>query len=572
MKEPMCGIDLGTTNSCIAYLKDGKSVPIEIEDGLAIVPSVVSLDEATGHIFVGKQAKNRLMAFPGATVRSIKRQMGKEIKVSIGAKSFSPEEISSFILKYLVDKASAKLGQDIKKVVITVPAYFNDAQRRATISAGELAGLEVLRIINEPTAASLVYDYVSFIEKVESPYIMVYDLGGGTFDVSILEIKGEIKEVLASCGDTALGGDDFDERLVAYFLAQIRRKTGLELSDTNLPWHIRLKEIAEKTKIALSDSPYVTVQEVAVAIVNGEPVNLDIEVSRKEYEEMISDLVDKTIVKVNEAISEAHLSIDAIGEVLLVGGATRTPLIQERLSEIFKRPIYHSVDPDLCVGLGAAVQNGLIAGEDVGHILLDVTAHSLGVKTADDFCETTGEANYFSTIIRRNTKIPVRKSDVYFTMVDEQEVVRVEVYQGESQSCKENSRVGKFIFELKPAPADSPVITEFAYDKEGLVHITVEQKGYNNKKTVTLNVRSKEIVDRQGKEEKQEILNYILQKARRLMKDEKLPANLRKEIELLGNDYEDALRSGGDKMIDDLEDNLLNKIEKAEERLTEDNE
>ena len=571
MKDILCGIDLGTTNSTIAYLREGRPIPLPVDEGSPLVPSVVSLDEAGAQILVGRQARNRLAAFPEHTVRSVKRLMGKETRISLGEKSFSPEEISSFILRYLSRRAGEILGQPIQKTVITVPAYFNDAQRRATIRAGELVGLEVIRIINEPTSASLVYDCASFLEEEKSPYLMVYDLGGGTFDVSILEIKGEIKEVLASCGDTALGGDDFDERLLNHFFRHLKEKTGGDFSEPSRALHVRMKDIAEKTKISLSDTPYVPVREVAVASLNGEVVNLELEVSRREYEEMIADLVEKTVQKTEEALREAHLSPPDIGKIILVGGATRTPLVQRRLAEVFDRPVDHSIDPDLCVALGAAVQSGLIAGEPLGHILLDVTAHSLGVKTLDQIDPETGDADYFSPIIRRNTKIPARKTEAYYTVIENQTGVEVEVYQGESPSCTENTPVGHFRFPLKPAPAHSPVTVEFAYDKEGVVHVTVDQKGKENRKEMTLNVRRKQVADKSREQEQPEILNYVLQKSRRLMQEESLPAELREELAALSRDYERALRNReADEKIDDLEDRLLAKMEEADERLVDD--
>ena len=571
MKDIICGIDLGTTNSTIAYLREGRPIPLPVDEDSALVPSVVSLDEAGAQILVGRQARNRLAAFPEHTVRSVKRLMGKETRISLGEKSFSPEEISSFILRYLSRRAGEILGQPIQKTVITVPAYFNDAQRRATIRAGELVGLEVIRIINEPTSASLVYDCASFLEEEKSPYLMVYDLGGGTFDVSILEIKGEIKEVLASCGDTALGGDDFDERLLNHFFRHLKEKTGGDFSEPSRALHVRMKDIAEKTKISLSDTPYVPVREVAVASLNGEVVNLELEVSRREYEEMIADLVEKTVQKTEEALREAHLSPPDIGKIILVGGATRTPLVQRRLAEVFDRPVDHSIDPDLCVALGAAGQSGLIAGEPLGHILLDVTAHSLGVKTLDQIDPETGDADYFSPIIRRNTKIPARKTEAYYTVIENQTGVEVEVYQGESPSCTENTPVGHFRFPLKPAPAHSPVTVEFAYDKEGVVHVTVDQKGKENRKEMTLNVRRKQVADKSREQEQPEILNYVLQKSRRLMQEESLPAELREELAALSRDYERALRNReADEKIDDLEDRLLAKMEEADERLVDD--
>ena len=571
MSEILCGIDLGTTNSSIAYLEGGKPIALPLEEGSAIVPSVVSLDEMSGQIVIGRQAKNRMGAFPEHTIRSVKRLMGKETRIPLGPKEFSPEELSSFILQYLSRRAGEILGQEIKKTVITVPAFFNDAQRRATIRAGELAGLEVVRIINEPTSASLVYDYASLQGEGKSPYIMVYDLGGGTFDVSILEIKGEIKEVLASCGDTVLGGDDFDERLSNYLLSHLKEKTGHDFSASPRAFQVRLKDIAEKTKIDLSDTPYTRVQEVAVTSVNGQPVNLDLEVSRREYEEMIADLVEKTILKVEEALKEANLSSSDIGKIILVGGATRTPLVQRRLAEVFGWPIHHSIDPDLCVALGAAVQRGLIAGEPLGHILLDVTAHSLGVKTIDTVDHETGDADYFSVIIPRNTKVPVRKAEVYYTLTDGQKGVEVEVYQGESASCRENTRVGQFYFTLKPGAAHSPVTVEFAYDKEGVVHVTIDQKGAENRQEVTLDVRKKRVLQREGEVEGPEVLNYILEKSRRLMQEEKLPQDLRQDLDRLSRDYERALREQSeDRHIDDLEDRLLEMIEEAEEELDAD--
>lgn len=570
MGEVICGIDLGTTNSCISYLKDGKPFVVPVEGASAIMPSVVSYDEKAGRIIVGREAVNRLAAFPDHTVRSIKRLMGKDTKVHLGTRAYSPEEVSSFILKSLVEKATDITGSVITKAVITVPAYFDDAQRRATISSGELAGLEVLRIVNEPTAASLVYDYVAREDELNSPYILVYDLGGGTFDVSILEIKGEIKEVLASCGDTALGGDDFDERLVGLFLRNIKEKTGHDFSSGNRALHVRLKEIAERTKIILSDNPYTTVKEASIITHEGEPINLDIEVKRDEYEEMITDLVNKTIEKVNEALEESRLTSDDIGEVLLVGGVTRTPMVQEALSAIFDIPIYHSVDPDLCVSLGAAVQSGLITGEPLGHILLDVTSHSLGLNTADDFDEETGEADHFSMIIRRNTKIPVRKAEIYYTMYDDQDKVLIEVYQGESNSCRENTLIGDFYYDLKPAPAHSPVVIEFAYDKEGIVHIALQQKGYNNSKEVTLDVRTRKVKEKEASDDSNSVLNYIIEKYKKIVDKTGLSQDLKKELVEIGTAYELALRDGKDEdAIDDLETRLIEKMEEAEEEAEE---
>ena len=569
MRKIICGIDLGTTNSSIAYLKDGKAVTIPIEEGQALVPSVVSLDEAANTIIVGRPARNRLAAFPDHTVRSIKRRMGQNSPVRLGAQQFSPEEISSFILNHLVFQASQVIGHKMKQVVITVPAYFNDAQRRATIQAGELAGLEVTRIVNEPTAAALVYDYISFQQETSSPYIMVYDLGGGTFDVSILEVKGEIKEVLASCGDTALGGDDFDERLVDFFQEQLSDRVRGELL-VNTAARIRLRDIAEKTKIGLSDQPFYQVSEAAVLSVAGKPLNLHLEIKRREFEELVIDLVERTAEKVKDALQEAQLLPQDIGKILLVGGATRMPVVQDMLKEMFDQPIYHSIDPDLCVALGAAAQGGLISGEPIGHILLDVTAHSLGIRTIDEIDPETGEADCFSIIIRRNTRIPTRKAEIYFTLSKNQSVVSIDVYQGEKASCLENVPVGSFDFPLKPAPAHSPVIVEFAYDKEGLIHITVDQKGYQNQKEVTLDIRQKKIIDQEFSTPDGKVVNYIIEKARNLLAEARLPGELKNDLNRLVGAYEQALVVGEeDQDIDALEDELLATIEDAEERLLE---
>ncbi len=566
MGEIICGIDLGTTNSVVAYLNKGKPEAVPVEEGSAIVPSVVSLDESSGELVVGRRARNRLAAFPDHTVRSVKRLMGKDSVIRLGSQELSPEEVSSLILRYLIHRASEFLGQEIRKAVITVPAYFDDAQRRATIRAGELAGLEVLRIINEPTAAALVYDQVTSEESEPNPYLMVYDLGGGTFDVSILEIKGEIKEVLASCGNAALGGDDFDERLKDFFLRHIKEKTGSDLSGDHAV-NVRLRDIAERTKIVLSDQPYASVDEVAVAMIGGEPVNLSLEVSRADFEEMTDDLLAKTLDKVQEALNEASLDPEDIGRIILVGGATRMPAVQEELSEMFNRSIEHSLDPDLCVALGASVQAGLIAGEPLGHILLDVSAHSLGVKTMDEIDPKTGEADYFSVIIRRNSRIPASRSEVYYTMVPNQDGVKVEVFQGESASCAENTLVGQFYFPLKPAPAGSPVTVEFAYDREGIVHVSVNQKGFENSKTVTLNVRQKAFQEVVEGDLMDKPINYISEKARRIINDERLPQDVRDQLKKLTGQYEKAVSSGDDERIDELEDRLLEKIEEAEEVL-----
>ena len=462
MKEMCCGIDLGTTNSVVALLKGGIPQPVNIEEGQAIVPSVVSFDPAGGRVYFGAQALNRYVAFPAHTVKSVKRLMGRTTPVQVGEAAYLPEEISAMLLKHLATEATRVLGQTVRRVVITVPAYFDDAQRRATVRAGELAGLEVLRIINEPTAAAFVYEGPAAADAGEE-IILVYDLGGGTFDVSVVLLRGDIKEVLASCGDTVLGGDDFDERLKDHFLRHLQQTTGIDLGH-DFVVQVRLKDVAERVKIALSSQPYVTVNEVAVAVVDGEPLNLTMEVARADFEEMTADLVEKTRRKVEEALAEARVSAADIDRIVLVGGSTRMPAVQDMLADLFDQPMEHAVDPDLCVALGAAVQAGIIAGEPLRHILIDVAAHSLGTRTVDVVDPVTGEADYFSTIIRRNTRIPVTRSEVYYTVAANQKLVEVEVFQGESPSCSENTLIDSFRFDLKPAPAGSPITLEYSYD------------------------------------------------------------------------------------------------------------
>ena len=573
MKEISCGIDLGTTNSVVALVQGGIPQPVTIEEGQAIVPSVVSFDPEGGRVYFGAQALNRYVAFPAHTVKSVKRLMGRTTPVQVGEASYLPEEISALLLKHLAAEATRVLGQTVRRVVITVPAYFDDAQRRATVRAGELAGLEVLRIINEPTAAAFVYEGPAVGDAGEE-IILVYDLGGGTFDVSIVQLRGDIKEVLASCGDTVLGGDDFDERLKDHFLRHLQQTSGIDLGHEFVV-QVRLKEVAERTKIALSSQPYVPVNEVAVAVVDGEPLNLTLEVARADFEEMTADLVEKTRRKVEEALSEARVNAGEVDRIVLVGGSTRMPAVQDMLAGLFAQPMEHSVDPDLCVAMGAAVQAGIIAGEPLRHILIDVAAHSLGTRTIDAVDPETGEADYFSTIIRRNTRIPVTRSEVYYTVTANQKLVEVEVFQGESPSCSENTLIDSFRFDLKPAPAGSPVTLEFSYDLQGIVRVTVSQKGFENTRTVAVELHKAGVTGGHaaGAERDEPALgdkpvNYLSQKARKLLQDSRLaPASVR-ELTLLAHRYETAVISGADEgLVDDLEDELVALMDMLEEDL-----
>ena len=572
MKEICCGIDLGTTNSVVALLQGGIPRPVNIEEGQAIVPSVVSFDPEGGRVYFGAQALNRYVAFPAHTVKSVKRLMGRTTPVQVGEVAYLPEEISAMLLKHLAAEATRVLGQTVRRVVITVPAYFDDAQRRATVRAGELAGLEVLRIINEPTAAAFVYE--SPAADAGEEIILVYDLGGGTFDVSIVLLRGDIKEVLASCGDTVLGGDDFDERLKDHFLRHLQHTTGIDLGH-DFVVQVRLKEVAERVKITLSSQPYVTVNEVAVAVIDGEPLNLALEVARADFEAMTADLVEKTRRKVEEALAEARVSAGDIDRIVLVGGSTRMPAVQDMLADLFDQPMEHAVDPDLCVALGAAVQAGIIAGEPLRHILIDVAAHSLGTRTVDVVDPVTGEADYFSTIIRRNTRIPATRSEVYYTVAANQKLVEVEVFQGESPSCSENTLIDSFRFDLKPAPAGSPVTLEYSYDLQGIVRVTVSQKGFENSRTVAVELHKAGVSSEHAAVAESDApaladkpVNYLSQKARQLLQDSRLaPASVR-ELTLLAHRYETAVRNGADEgLVDDLEDELVALMDTLEEDL-----
>jgi molecular chaperone DnaK len=531
MAEQIFGIDLGTTNSCIAVMEAGGPRVIDV-DGEPIVPSVVSRDRQSGLFLVGRRARNRQVLEPAWTVRSIKRRMGQTEPVTMGDRTMPPEEVSAEILRYLKEKAAEALGRPVERAVITVPAYFGDSQRRATIRAGELAGLEVVRILNEPTAAALVYDRMVARKVVpraagdepaaetsgagtDTQRILVYDLGGGTFDVSVVEIGGGINEVRASGGDNRLGGDDFDRLLADFLGGELRQKAGKDLPRDDLRLAARLQDAAERAKIDLSSRPFARVMEEALL----GKTHLDLEVPRDRFEEMIEDLLAGTLAQVERALTEARLTPDRIDRVVLVGGSTHIPRVHEMLAGRFACPIEHAVDPALCVALGAAIQGAILAGEVFDHILVDVAAHSLGIKTRDNIFfrgSTPGplKADHFSTIIRRNTQVPVTRSEMYYSIVDDQECVAVEIYQGESSRCSENTLIGHFRFDLLPAPQGSPIVVEFRYDLDGIIHVAVHQKGTGNRREMTLSTRARQTAE--AAEAAGPVENYILRKARAL--------------------------------------------------------
>jgi molecular chaperone DnaK len=586
MAAKIFGIDLGTTNSCLAVMERAGPRVIPI-DGDPIVPSVVHLDGETGCFVVGRRARHRLVLEPEWTVRSIKRRMGQTAPVRLGKRELLPEEVSAEILRYLREEGGRAVGEAVERAVITVPAYFGDAQRRATIRAGELAGLEVVRILNEPTAAALVYDRL--VARQVTPRaaaaaaaaeaavgapgkaagrlverILVYDLGGGTFDVSVVEIGGEINEVRAIAGNNHLGGDDFDRLLAEHLADSLRGQAGRDLP-RDLRLTARLEDAAERAKIDLSTRPHARVVEEALL---GDH-HLDLEVGRETFEELVEDLLEGAMGEVEAALEEASLAAEEVDRVILVGGSTHIPRVQELLAERFFCPIEHAVDPALCVALGAAVQGAILAGEVHDHILVDVAAHSLGVKTVDNvFAPGSSarelEADFFSTILRRNTRVPATRSEVYYTMVDHQRRVAVEVYQGESPRCSENTLIGEFLFELEPAPEGSPVVVEFSYDLEGIIRVVVQQKGTDNRQEVTLSTR------RRQREEPGAgagaVDNYILRKARALAGS--LPAGGRGErLAQAAAAYEAALAApeSDPAALDRAEEELLDLLEEAEE-------
>ncbi|MDR2522090.1 MAG: Hsp70 family protein [Synergistaceae bacterium] len=566
------GIDLGTTNSCISVLKEGKPHTIPV-DGSGIVPSVVSFDGK--EILVGRKAWNRAAAFPEESIRSVKRLMGTVEKLTLGKNNYDPEDISAMILRYLCDEARDLEGCQVERVVITVPAYFSDAQRRATVEAGKRAGLTVERIINEPTAAALFYDHVSVVAEGavdakenagEDIHALVYDLGGGTFDVSVLRI-GEIIEVLASTGDTYLGGDDFDKRLVVRVLQQIKDTEGLDLTD-HVPALARLSLVAERAKIALSNKALVRIQEAYIPAPKGKSCSVSMEFSREEFETLTKDLVDRTFVSVEKAMEEANLTPDKIDKVLLVGGMTRMPVISARLEQIFGAARLPAVDPDLSVANGAAIQGGIISGENCEQILVDVTPHTLSLETLSHSDDLLYEC---IPIIPRNTQIPVTRARTFLTTAYHQKAAELKVYQGESRDPKENTLIGKTMLELASAEAHCPILVEYSYDLNGMVRLVAEQKGYSRKTEVRIDSRnpqlfaSQELEELEDEEENGEkgenrtAVNFVTRRARALI--EKMEEGERRQALFnLLESYGKALREESDD-VDRVEDQLLSFIE-----------
>jgi molecular chaperone DnaK len=489
------GIDLGTTNSVITRLVGGTPQAIPV-DGAPIVPSVVLYDG--DRVIVGREARNLALEHPERVVRSAKRRMGQPHRYRLGTREVSPEDVSAEVLRALARGAEAATGEPVRDVVVTVPAYFDDVQRRATLRAGELAGLNVLRLLNEPTSAALVYEQVGGRAAADGPEtLLVYDLGGGTFDVSVLEVFDGVREVRATAGNARLGGDDFDELLVRLFLDELKRVHAADPREDACAM-ARLQRLAEATKIRLSTETQVRVREEFLTAAGGRPVHLDLEVTRRQLEALVHPLLASTVDLALRAVRDAGLTPEAIRRLCLVGGSTRIPLVRELLERAFPGEIHEEIDPDLAVGLGAAVQSALLQGGEVARILVDVAAHSLGIRVVGP--EDTGlrEPDTFAPILRRNTVLPARRAEEFYTVADGQKRLEVEVFQGEAPRVSENRRVGAFEFRLEPAPESSPIEVEFAYDLNGVVNVSVVQSGTANRKTVALGLREATVPSREG--------------------------------------------------------------------------
>jgi molecular chaperone DnaK len=484
------GIDLGTTNSCVAVMEGGEAVVIPNAEGSRTTPSVVGFKK-DGERIVGETAKRQAITNPDRTVISIKRHMGTNHKVKIGDDEYTPQQISAMILQKLKADAEAYLGTKVTQAVITVPAYFNDSQRQATKDAGKIAGLEVLRIVNEPTAAALAYG----LDKGEDQTILVYDLGGGTFDVSILELGDGLFEVKATSGDNRLGGDDFDQRIIDYLVAEFKKEHGVDLSKDNAAVQ-RLKDAAEKAKKELSGVMSTTISLPFITVVDGVPQHLEMNLTRAKFEELTADLVERTMGPTRQALADAGLSPSDIDRVVLVGGSTRIPAVQEAVKRLIGKEPHKGVNPDEVVALGAAIQAGVLTGDVKDVVLLDVTPLSLGIETA---------GGVFTKMIERNTTIPTSKSQIFSTYSDNQTSVEIHVLQGERAMAADNKTLGRFILsDIPPAPRGVPQIeVTFDIDANGIVNVSAVDKGTGKSQKITITSSSgltDEEIDRMMKE------------------------------------------------------------------------
>ncbi len=523
------GIDLGTTNSCVAVIEGGEPVVIANAEGARTTPSVVAFSK-TGERMVGQVAKRQAITNPDRTISSIKREMGSNYKVTIDDKSYTPQEISAMILQKLKADAEAYLGESVSSAVITVPAYFTDAQRQATKDAGKIAGLDVKRIINEPTAAALSYG----IDKGDDQKIMVYDLGGGTFDVSIIEMGDGVQEVLATAGNNRLGGDDFDKRVMDWMVSTFKQETGIDLSGDKMAMQ-RLKEAAEKAKIELSG---MTSSQINLPFITADatgPKHLDMTLTRAKFNELTADLVEKTMGPVRQALQDSGLQIGQISKVLLVGGSSRIPAVQEAVKKFTGKDPFKGINPDECVAIGAALQAGVLGGEVEGLLLLDVTPLSLGVETM---------GGVMTKVIERNTTIPTKKSQIFSTAADGQTQVEVNVLQGEREFARDNKQLGLFKLDgIAPAPRGIPQIeVTFDIDANGIVNVSAKDLATGKEQHITISSSSNMSKDDIDKAVKDAEKFAAEDKKRREEVDAK------NEAENLCYSVEKLIKDSGDKM------------------------
>ena len=559
------GIDLGTTNSCVAVMEGGEAVVIANAEGNRTTPSVVAFSK-TGERMVGQVAKRQAITNPDRTISSIKREMGSDHKVNIDGKAYTPQEISAMILQKLKSDAEAYLGQPVTEAVITVPAYFTDAQRQATKDAGKIAGLEVKRIINEPTAAALAYG----VDKEQSQKIMVYDLGGGTFDVSILEIDDGVIEVLATAGNNRLGGDDFDQCIMKYLVSEFKRTDGIDLSGDKVAMQ-RLKEAAEKAKIELSgvtssniNLPYITADATG-------PKHLDVTLTRAKFNELTGHLVDATMGPVRQAMSDAGLKPSDLAKVLMVGGSSRIPAVVEAVKNFTGSEPFKGINPDECVAMGAALQAGVLTGDVKGLLLLDVTPLSLGIETMGGVC---------TRLIERNTTIPVKKSQIFSTAADNQTSVEVNVLQGEREMAAANKSLGRFHLDgIAPARRGVPQIeVTFDIDANGIVNVSAKDLGTGNAQHITITSSSnmsKEDIEKAVKEAEQYAAEdaKIKEKVEVRNQADQMVYQAEKTLSEVGDKVPESekapIQAGIDKLKETLKGEDTDAIKAATEELTQ---